>query len=35
MNMKFLALAAAGVIAVLPVMKASAFDSVLPLSADP
>jgi tetratricopeptide (TPR) repeat protein len=35
MNVKFLALAAAGVIAVLPVMKASAFDSVLPLSADP
>jgi tetratricopeptide (TPR) repeat protein len=35
MNVKFLALATAGVIILLPVMKASAFDSVLPLSADP
>ncbi len=35
MNVKFLALAAAGAIAVLPVMKASAFDSVLPMSTDP
>jgi tetratricopeptide (TPR) repeat protein len=35
MNLKFLTLAAVGALAVLPVMKASAFDSVLPLSADP
>jgi tetratricopeptide (TPR) repeat protein len=35
MHVRFLALATAGVISVLPVMKASAFDSVLPLSADP
>lgn len=34
MNLKFLALAACAV-AALPAMKASAFDSVLPLSADP
>ena len=35
MSLKFLVLAAAGVIAVVPATKALAFDSVLPLSADP
>jgi tetratricopeptide (TPR) repeat protein len=35
MRLKFLVLAAAGAVAVLPVMKASAYDSVLPMSADP
>ena len=35
MHLKFLVLAAAGAIAVLPAMKASANDSVLPLSPDP
>ena len=35
MRLKFFALAAAGAISVLPIMKASAFDSVLPLSDDP